>query len=86
MMEISARQRIVCGVDWAMVRAAVAEIDDATAQAFEELKLLRTFKTDPPLDALTLATPIAGQAGGMPSTIRHRLRVPISTLRDSAQR
>ncbi|MEM7743133.1 MAG: glycosyltransferase family 25 protein [Pseudomonadota bacterium] len=80
LLEITARQGIVCGVDWAMLRAALPGVDDQMAQSFQELELLRDLATSPPVAAMVLTKPLAGQADGMPSTIRHRVTVPIASL------
>ena len=83
LLALAAAQKIVCGVDWAMVWNSLGSVDDALAAAFPELGILRRhlpLSSSPALDAHILSAPIATQRSGIPSAIRHRSTRPISEL------
>lgn len=81
LLALTAAQRIVCGVDWAMLWNALPEVSETMRAAFPELAILcRTLPlTAPPLAAHVLARPVAAQAGG-PSVLRHAITKTIAEL------
>lgn len=86
LLSLTASQRIVCGVDWAMVWAGLdAAPDRAMRAAFPELDILAEHlaPVDPPLGTLVLAHPVAVQGGGA-SVLRHGVTRPISALLGAA--
>ena len=82
LLALTEEQKIVCGVDWAMLWNTLGPVDDATAEAFPELRILREHLAAPasPLSAHVLSEPATRQAEGMPSAIRHRFSRPIAEL------
>ena len=81
LLERTARQGVVCGVDWAMVWNGSGSVDASAAAAFPELEILaRTMKPVQPLKMFALREPVADQRGGA-SVIRHSVTVPIAELR-----
>lgn len=82
LLDITARQKIICGVDWAMVRNSLGAVTDDIAVAFPELGLLSDMPwlPSPPLVAQVATTPLAGQSGNWPSALRHSVTRPITEL------
>ena len=82
LLALTAEQRIVCGVDWAMLWNALAHVDDPVAAAFPELGILRGHlePPDPPLSAEVLSAAVSAQQASLPSAIRHRITRPLSEL------
>lgn len=83
LLELTATQRIVCGVDWAMLWNALGPRPPGKAEqaAFPELGVLAAHlaPADPPLSALVLARPVAALASG-PSVLRHGVTRQIAEL------
>lgn len=80
LLERTAAQGVVCGVDWAMVWNGVGSVDASTAGAFPELEILsRTLRPLQPLKMFVLPEPVADQRGGI-SVLRHSVTVPIAKL------
>ena len=81
LLDRTAAQGVVCGVDWAIVWNGVDSVDARTAGAFPELGILsRTLRPHQPLKMFALSTPVADQRGGA-SVLRHSVTVPILDLR-----
>ena len=82
LLALTAKQQIVCGVDWAMIWNAMEGVDDAVEKAFPELGILRRYLSPPlpHLSAHVLSSPVTRQARNTPSAIRHRERRPIGEL------
>lgn len=81
LLERTAAQGVVCGVDWAMVWNGVDSVDARTAGAFPELEILsRTLRPHQPLKIYVLPEPVADQRGDA-SVLRHSVTVPIADLR-----
>lgn len=83
LLDLVSAQKIVCGVDWAMVWSSLSGVPDEIASAFPELSILRQHATlpDQPLRAVVLTEAFLDQSGQGGSTIKHRVTVPISNLR-----
>ena len=84
LLALTAEQKIICGVDWAMIWNALGSADDSMAETFPELGILRRHLPQgaPALTAHALARPVATQRVGVPSVIRHKSSVPITELTD----
>lgn len=82
LLELTEAQRIVCGVDWAMVWNSLSDVDDRCARAFPELGILlqHLSTSTKPLNSLVFSRAVAGQSGGVASTIRHRITRPVRDL------
>lgn len=82
LLSLTASQKILCGVDWAMVRNSLSGVSEDIAAAFPELGILRKTVPAPdrPLSAHVLTDPILDQSGEGGSTIKHRITVPITDL------
>ena len=82
LLEITATQRIVCGVDWAMLWAGFGHPNWVTRQTIPELVTLGEFlaPVDPPVATRVLANPISCQAKRAPSVLSHFHEVPITEL------
>lgn len=81
LLSLTARQRIQCGVDWALVWNGLAA--PGRAAGIAEIAILAGLLPPPeaPLSAHVLTRPIVAQDGG-PSTIRHRITRPLADLLD----
>ena len=83
LLALTAGQRIVCGVDWAMLWNGLPHVTDNVASAFPELGILRKHMdiAVDPLSIAILTDPVADQGGKGGSTIRHSITRPIAELR-----
>ena len=79
LLSITAQTRITCGVDWAMIWAALSRT--AAFDGFEELGILEqtTPRPDRPIDACVLTDPVA-RLRKAPSVLKHSVEVPIAHL------
>lgn len=79
LLSVTAQTRITCGVDWAMVWAALPRT--AAFDGFEELGILEqtTTRPDQPINACVLTDPVARLRKG-PSVLKHSVEVPIAQL------
>ena len=82
LLSLTASQKILCGVDWAMVWNSLPDVSGNIASAFPELGILRDVMPGPdgPLSAQVLTDPILDQSGEGGSTIKHRITLPITDL------
>ena len=81
LLERTARQKIVCGVDWAMVWNGLTAVSADDRSAFPEISVLEQKLTmESAISCRVLTSPIAGQSGTGPSTIKHSIRKPIADL------
>lgn len=85
LLDLVSAQKIVCGVDWAMVWSSLPGVSEEIALAFPELSILRQHAALPvrPLRSVVLTEAFLDQSGQGGSTIKHRVTVPISSLRPS---
>ena len=82
LLDMAQQQRVICGVDWAMVWNSLLGVSAGVGAAFPELGILAQHLPAPssPLISRVLTTPVADQSGKGGSTIRHAITVPISEL------
>ncbi|MEM6623325.1 MAG: glycosyltransferase family 25 protein [Pseudomonadota bacterium] len=81
LLDWTARLRIICGVDWAMVLGALGPLPPGASDAFPELGLLEASAPENiEISAIILPASLADQAGTGGSTIRHSVTVPLSQL------
>lgn len=81
LLALTKDQRIVCGVDWAMVWNGLASVDGETVNAFPALDVLqRTLGlTAAPLNAHVLTEAVSRLVPG-PSVLKHAIDLPIAHL------
>lgn len=87
LLEITARDRIVCGVDWALVMsgADTAVLSSDEIAGWSELAILteRMGAAPPQVVAHILAEPVGEQKGGGPSVLEHGVTLPMASLTDA---
>lgn len=81
LLELTTQQRIVCGVDWAMLWNCLTDVPSNVRAALPELGTLAAHLPvcETPLRAVVATRPISRQRKG-PSVIRHSVTVPIRDL------
>lgn len=83
LLAMTKEQRIVCGVDWAMVWNGLTGVDSEAAKAFPELRILNDIMAPPDLalNVHVLTSPVSRQVPG-PSSLKHSETRSIKDLVD----
>jgi len=85
LLDVTCRQKILCGVDWAMIWNCLTAGN--VPGGFPELETLREIAPEPiGLVAHVLTRPIARLADKTPSVLRHSIEVSIEDLRAAVLR
>ncbi|MEM7188919.1 MAG: glycosyltransferase family 25 protein [Pseudomonadota bacterium] len=79
LLDATARQKILCGVDWAMIWNSLEPVK--VPVGFPELEILKEIAPESAdLTAHVLTRPIAMLAENTPSVLRHSIEIPIADL------